>query len=292
MALLNTGPHPEDEDDFEGLPAGAEVLPGYRVVRLLAHGRRIDTYDVHSVERDCRCVVKILRADRLDEERVRAGVLLEGRLLTELTHPHLVRGYEVHQSPVPAIVMQTLTGATLAAVIDDGPLDVVDSARLGLHLVSVLGYLHRKGWLHLDVKPSNIVVEEGRATLIDLSLVGTPGEGRAGAGTRGYLAPEQARGTGLSAATDVWGLAVTLVEALTAEMPHGDEATWDSRPRIPLVHRRAPRPLPPIAGVPEEYDALLRACLARDPGARPTLDDVRRVLTDLVPEVSARAWER
>lgn len=281
MALLKS--LRREEEDFAGIPAGQEVLPGYRVVSLLAHGRRIDTYDVHSVERDCRCVVKILREDRLDEERVREAVLLEGRLLTELTHPHLVRGYEVHESPTPAIVLQTLSGATLAALIDDGPLEVVDSARLGLHLVSVLGYLHRSGWLHLDVKPSNIVVEEGRATLIDLSLVGQPGEGRAGAGTRGYLSPEQARGTGLSAASDVWGLGVTLIEALTGEMPHGDEATWDSRRRIPLVHRSAPKPPPAIPGVPEEYDDLLRACLAVDPAARPRLADVRRVLLGLLP---------
>jgi len=124
-----------------------------------------------------------------------------------------------------------LAGATLAALIDDGPLGVPDTAQLGLHLVSVLSYLHRQGWLHLDVKPANIVVERGRATLIDLSLVGRPGEGRPGAGTRGYLAPEQAVGRGLSSATDVWGIGVTLIEALTGTMPHGDEATWDSRRR-------------------------------------------------------------
>jgi len=261
---------------------GDLVLPGYRVASLLSHGRRIDTYDVHSLERDCRCVVKILRADRREEARVRDAVLLEGRLLTELTHPHLVRGYEVHTSPAPAMVLETLGGATLAALIDDGPLDVPDTAQLGLHLVSVLSYLHRQGWLHLDVKPANIVVESGRATLIDLSLVGRPGEGRAGAGTRGYIAPEQAVGSGLSAATDVWGLGVTLVESLTGLMPHGDEATWESRRRVPLVHRREPRRLAPLVGVPSAYDELLRGCLSRSPADRLTLDEVRQTLRGLV----------
>lgn len=260
---------------------GEMVLPGYRVVALLSHGRRVDTYDVHSIERDCRCVVKILRPDRRDDQRVRDAVLLEGMLLRDLTHPHLVRGYEVHVEPAPALVLETLGGATLAALIDDGPLDVADTALLGLHLVSVLGYLHRQGWLHLDVKPSNIVVESGLATLIDLSLVGRPGTGRPGAGTRGYLAPEQAVGENLSAATDVWGLGVTLVEALTGRMPHGDEGTWDSRRRIPLVHRAAPRPLGRVAGVPAAYDELLRGCLARDPADRPTLDEVRSCLVAL-----------
>jgi eukaryotic-like serine/threonine-protein kinase len=260
---------------------GEMVLPGYRVVSLLSHGRRVDTYDVYSLERDCRCVVKILRADRREDQRVRDAVLLEGMLLRDLTHPHLVRGYEVHVEPAPAMVLETLGGATLAAVIDDGPVAVGDAARLGLHLVSALSYLHRQGWLHLDVKPSNIVVESGLATLIDLSLVGRPGKGRPGAGTRGYLAPEQAVGEKLSAATDVWGLGVTLVEALTGQMPHGDEATWDSRRRIPFVHRAAPRPLERLAGIPAAYDELLRSCLARDPADRPSLDEVRSCLQRL-----------
>jgi serine/threonine protein kinase len=263
------------------LSPGELVLPGYRVVSLLSHGKRLDTYDAYSIERDARCVVKILREDRRDEERVREAVLLEGRLLRDLTHPHLVRGYEVHEEPAPAMVLETLGGDTLAALIDDGPLEVGDSARLGLQLVSVLSYLHRKGWLHLDVKPSNIVVEAGRATLLDLSLVGRPGSGRPGAGTRGYLAPEQAVGENLSAATDVWGLGVTLIEALTGEMPHGDEATWDSRRRIPLLHRSLPPRVDPLPGLPPAYDQLLRACIARDPSDRPTLDDVRACLRTL-----------
>lgn len=275
------------QEKFAPVPSGEEVIPGYRVVALISHGRRVDTYDVYSIERECRCVVKILRQDRRDEQRVREAVTLEGRLLCDLTHPHLVRGYEVHTTPVPAIVLETLGGATLAALIDDGPLDVSDSALLGLQLSSALTYLHRRGWLHLDVKPANIIVENGRARLIDLSLVGRPGAGRPGAGTRGYLAPEQARGEGLSTATDVWGLGVTLVEALTGQMPHGDEATWDSRRRVRHWHRGAPEPVPPLTDLPREYDEILRACLRHDPAARPELAELRRVLRSLAPDTEA-----
>lgn len=263
------------------VPVGREVLPGYEVVGLLAHGRRIDTYDTYSVERGCRCVVKVLREDRRSDERVRAAVLLEGRLTRELTHPHLVRGYEVHEEP-PAFVLEVLGGATLAALVDDAPLAVPDAALLGLQIGSALGYLHRRHWLHLDVKPSNIVVDHGRAVLIDLSLVGRPGDGRRGAGTRGYLAPEQARGTGLGAATDVWGLGVTLVEALTNRMPYGDEATWDSRRRLPVLHRRPPRLsrrlLADVVDLPEDLERALLASLSFDARDRPTLEELMAVL--------------
>lgn len=270
--------------DAETLPPGVvapgeQVLPGYEVVALMTHGRRMDTYDVYSVERDCRCVVKVLRPDRRDEPRVVEATRREGHVLTTLSHPHLVRGYETVEDP-PAVVMEVLAGATLDALLEDDVLALPDVAGLGLQLCSALSYLHRHDWLHLDVKAANVVVDHGRVVLIDLSMVGRPGTGRPGAGTRGYLAPEQALGEGLSPATDVWGLGVLLLESLTGELPHGDEATWDSRRRIPLLHRRAPRPprLPPGL-VPAEVAELLLGCVALDPAARPRLADVKAVLT-------------
>ncbi len=258
---------------------GVEVLPGYRVVGLLTHGRRMDTYDAYDLDRDCRVIVKVLRPDRRHEKRVRRAVLTEGEIVTTLSHPHLVRGYAAFADP-PAVVLETLTGATLAALLEEDELAPPDAAQLGLHLVSALGYLHRHGWLHLDVKPANVVVRHGIAILIDLSLANRFGKGRPGAGTRGYLAPEQARGTGLAPATDVWGLGITLIEALTGDLPYGEEATWDTGRRVPLVPRRVPsRPRRMPTGLSPEFDQLLRACIAIDPADRPTLADARAVLT-------------
>lgn len=262
---------------------GQEVLPGYHAVALLSRGHRVDTYDVRSVERDCRCVVKVVREDRRHEQRIRDAVLLEATLLQRFTHPHLVRGYEVVEHPVPGMVLETLAGDTLDALIEDGPLGAADVAQLGLQLVSVLGYLHRQGWLHLDVKPANIVVENGRATLLDLSIAAPPGDGRAGAGTPEYRAPEQATGLGLSAATDVWGLGVTLFESLTGQLPSGDQAHRHGRGRLRGRHR--PTPPPALeAAVPAGYANLLRGCLDLDPRARPSLHQVRSCLTTLLGE--------
>jgi hypothetical protein len=170
-------------------------VPGYVVVARLSQGGRFETYDVYSPERDCRCILKTVRADRGDQESGRAALLREGMLLRDLTHPHLVRAYEVLETPRAAVVTEILTGATLAALIEEhGPLSTADTVLLGLHLTSVLGYLHHHGWLHLDVKPSNVVVQAGRAVLIDLGIVARPGDGRPHAGTWGYMAPEQSTG--------------------------------------------------------------------------------------------------
>jgi serine/threonine protein kinase len=252
------------------VPAGQQVLPGYRVESLLARGARVDTYDVTSLERDCRAVVKVVRPDRLGEERVRDGVLTEGALLSTLAHPHLVRAYEFVTGPRPAVVLETLPGATLAALIDDGRLGVADTALLGRQLVSVLGYLHRHGWVHLDVKPDNVVVQEGRAVLIDLGLATRPGRIERGMGTDGYSAPEQDAGGTVSAATDVWGLAATMVECVTGA---------------------APGRAPDLTRVPGALRPLLSDCLRSEPTARPALDDVRARL-DALLETTERSRRR
>ena len=264
----------------------ADLPPGFRPVALLAHGRRIDTWDAWDVSRRTRVVVKVVRPDRRSEARVVASMAIEGSIATSLAHPHLVRGYAAFDDP-PSVVLETLRGATLAAEIDHGALALADVAELGLQLSSVLSYLHGHDWLHLDVKPANVVVDHGRAVLIDLSLTGRPGDGRPGAGTRGYLAPEQARGCDLSAATDVWGLGATLLEALTGEVPFGDEGTWDSRRRWPIVHRAMPRSPYGLEGVPVEVRELLTGCVDLVPAARPRLSDVRAGLS---PFVEALPW--
>ena len=257
------------------VPVGDQVLPGYRVESLLARGGRVDTYDVTSLERDCRAVVKVVRPDRVGDERVREGVLTEGALLMALAHPHLVRGYEVVTAPRPAVVLETLPGATLAALVDDRRLGVTDVALLGRQLVSVLGYLHRQGWVHLDVKPDNVVVQEGRAILIDLGLATRPGRIGRGMGTDGYAAPEQDAGGTVSSATDVWGLAATLSECVTGAAP-------GRRPEL----RRVPASLRP----------LLVECLRPDPDQRPTLDQLGRRLDELLAEPPRRlrwtSWPR
>lgn len=252
-------------------------LEQYRPLRRMSEGNRLETWDAYDVERGTRCVVKVVRADRRHEAHVCEAVAREGEIVTMLAHPHLVRGYEVLEDP-PAVVLETLRGATLAAVVEEGPIGLPDVAELGVQLASVLGYLHHHDWLHLDVKPSNVVVDHGRAVLIDLSLAGRPGERRKGSGTPGYLAPEQARGDGLTTATDVFGLGVVLLECLTGEQPFGDEATWDTRPRWPVL--RGPLPAPPeVPGdLPADVRDLLSAMVHRDPAARPRLADVRAVL--------------
>ncbi|CAN5116185.1 hypothetical protein BH20ACT5_BH20ACT5_23560 [soil metagenome] len=83
----------------------AIMPPGYRALGLLHRGNPADVYDAWSEERGSRCVVKTLRTDRPTDRRDLTQLLVEGRLLRRLGHPHLVRAYEVLSDPVPAVVL-------------------------------------------------------------------------------------------------------------------------------------------------------------------------------------------
>jgi eukaryotic-like serine/threonine-protein kinase len=198
----------------------------YQLLEQLASGHSCDTWDAWSEERQCRVIVRT------------GDVRSEGRLLRSLTHPNIVRVYEVHRD---WIVLETLSGATLAAL---PALERDDAIEMGRQLCSVIGYLHRRGWLHLDLKPDNLIADGGRLKLIDFSIAQRPGPVEAGTGTRRWMAPEQEHGGLASPATDVWGIAAVL-RSVGLEYEVADEP--DDRPAVADVLRwldglQSPRP--------------------------------------------------
>ena len=282
----------DDESETWGAaepPLGADELlaPGYPVVEHLRRGRRLDVYDLWSDERGCRCVGKTLRPERADDKLAAASLRTEGLLLATLAHPHLVRGYETvltQSRPRPAIVIETLPGRTLSYLIEQqGRLRPADAAMVGVQLCSVLAYLHRNGWVHLDVKPANIVELGGRVVLLDLSVGRRIGERDTG-GTFDYLSPEQARGDAVTEAADVWGLGVTLYEALSGFAPWADfpsnERHTDGARRYPQLEGRADA-LRTRRRLPAQLTRTVDACLDPDPSSRPTVAEVSSRLVTL-----------
>jgi serine/threonine protein kinase len=280
---------------------GTWLAPGYRVLGHMSRGNRLDVYDGWSVERDSRCVLKTLRPDRADEPSARRALLLEGRLLRRLTHPHLVRAYDIASAPDgrPVLVLETLGGETLSHLLhrlrDAGQrIAPAEVAELGRQLCSVVGYLHRQGVLHRDIKPGNIVADGGRAKLIDLSLVRKPGRCRAGAGTFEYMAPEQARGGPVTAAADVWGIGAVLFAALADQPPFG-YADWTDDvggaiddPGYPQLARRAPL-LAQVHHVPQELALLVDSCLEPEPTARPAVAELTAGFSAWLAGIGTRA---
>lgn len=255
--------------------SGTRLLPGYRVTEHLARGQALDVYAVWSTERGCLCVAKTLRPDRLDNTAERDRLLHEGRLLQRLSHPHLVRGYETHDGPPPTVILETLSGQTLGHLIAHRKraLPADDLVELGAQLASVVGYLHAHHTLHLDLKPSNIVAEAGRARVLDLSHARRPGPCPAGFGTREYMPPEQLTGGHVDTASDVYALGGVLYRAATRRRPFTatarDHAPGLRPPALPLRRRTA---------LPASLIDLITTCLDPHPAARPTLPEILTLL--------------
>jgi eukaryotic-like serine/threonine-protein kinase len=263
----------------EVIAAGAEVAPGYVVVDLLNRGRLLDVYHVWSEERDCSCVAKTIRPDRHDAAG-RLRLLNEGRLLLELIHPHIVRAYELFERPRPILVVETLPGMTLEYLIrEQGRQSTEFVLLLGRQLCSAMAYLHRKGFLHCDLKPGNIVISFGIVRVIDLSLARPPGRGHRGAGTHDYLAPEQARGSFACESADVWGIGAVLWEVATGERAfrRGDP---DS-PGYAQLERRA-QPIARVRRLPAELADAIDACLDPDPAGRPPVGELGAIFDSLI----------
>ncbi|MGW1090147.1 serine/threonine-protein kinase [Streptomyces sp. NPDC002596] len=277
------------------LAPGAIPAPGYEVLAHLARTGWLDLYDTWSEERDCRCVVKVLRPDHRHEEQLRDRLLREGRWLRTFTHPHLVRAYETFESPEPIVVLETLTGETLAHLI--GRLRrrpaATDVALLGVHLCSAMHYLHGHGLLHLDLKPSNVVVDCGHAKVLDLSVARPPGSAPPGVGTFCYMAPEQARGGPLSAAADVWGIGATLYEVAVGDVPFDIGVTTDGTDDSDDTdgeddwYPQLEEPAPPIRSrrrLPRDLATAIDSCLRPDPAARPTISELAAALDATLPQ--------
>jgi eukaryotic-like serine/threonine-protein kinase len=260
------------------LPAGSEIAPGYEVIDHLHRSQALDAYDVWSHERQCRCVAKTLRPDRLGDAGPRERLEREGSMLERFSHSHIVRAYETLARPRLVVILETLTGATLAHLIAHSRrrLGALDIACLGVHLCSAVHYLHGQGILHLDLKPGNVVAgDDGRARVLDLSLARPPGPAHAGIGTRMYMSPEQARGGTLEPPADVWGIGAVLWEAAAGRGAFADEAGGD---RYPQLERRADPIRRRRRRLPTALAEGIDACLEPAPERRPELAVLARRL--------------
>lgn len=259
--------------------AGREVVPGRRVIERLGGGGRTEVYRCTDEATGAPVAVKILRPGRTGEKDVRM-LRREARSLGAVDHPGFPRLLDVGLDQHPAwIVMSQVDGPHLSALVRDyGPIEVEQAIPLARDVADALAHLHESGRVHLDVKPSNIVMGT-RPVLLDLGASRTIERAArlsANIGTLTWLSPEQA-GPGPagvpSPPSDVWGLGISLLYALTGDNPlavRRDEA--DVEPgALAAACRAAARQLP------SALRGVVVACLATDPRDRPTA----RELTDI-----------
>ncbi|MFW6049849.1 MAG: protein kinase domain-containing protein [Myxococcota bacterium] len=216
-------------------------------------------------------VVKQILPELARDPRFVAMFVEEAKTLVQMSHPHIVPVYELGViDGVYFLAMELVEGATLAEILRDGPLVAPLVAHLGLQVADALGYAHgRFGLVHRDVTPRNIMVDgSGHVRLLDFGIaapVSTGTDAERVFGSPGYMSPEQARGEGLDARSDLFSLGCVLFEALSGQraFPGGSRA----EARQALLDAEGPRLQEDAA--PDALRSLVHALLAPDADDRP-----------------------
>jgi serine/threonine protein kinase len=267
-----------------GFAEGDEIAPGRHAVRLLGGGHRYEAWLAWDERLRALVVAKLLRPDQAGDPAARRVLEAEGRMLSRLAHPMLVRSFGAGAGERPHLVLELIEGPRLSTLIRRYGLILEQVLPLALNLCSVLHYLAEERVVHLDVKPRNIIMA-GSPRLIDLSVAREVEQLRAlrsHVGTDAYMAPEQcdpARWGEIGRASDVWGLGVTVHEAFTGELPY-------PRPSRELPHPQLACEPRACDGVPAALEGLLVSCLEPRPADRPTageLGDALEPLVDALP---------
>ena len=255
---------------------GDEIAPGRTVQSLLGGGARFEAYVAWNHRLMTPTVIKILRPDVVDDVRARRSMAKEGAMLASLQHPGLTRLFDMDAGGErPFIEIEYVEGPRLSTLVRrHGRLNPEQAFPLGRQLAATLHFLHSEGYLHLDVKPSNIMMGP-TPRLIDLSVARRVERAHlisGFVGTDAYMAPEQAD-PGLwptiGPKADSWGLGATLYHAVAKRIPHSRGSHEASgAERFPQLVE-SPAPLDPMRHSPG-LEELIMDCLRRDPDARPS----------------------
>lgn len=263
-----------------------ELLAGrYRLERLLGHGGMADVYRAADESGGPPVAIKVVRST--DPELARR-ITREARAVEGFDHPGLVRllGAGVHAEHA-YMVMELVEGPTLAERLRRGPLAPDRCATLGASLAGALAYVHRRGVVHRDVKPANVLLGPGSrvrladfgiAQLLDASAATVTGTTL---GTAAYMAPEQLGHHRVGPEADLWALGAMLLECMTGRR------AFEGTP-AEVVARRLAGDVPSPEGLPAPWRILLSSMMDPDPARRPEAAEVADMLH---APAFARPWD-
>jgi serine/threonine-protein kinase len=210
------------------------VLSGrYRLVTPIGAGASAQVFLADDTRLRRRVAVKLLHAALSDDDAFLRRFRAEAQAAAALNHPNVLAVYDWGEDDVPYLVTEYLGGGSLRAMLDQGRLLSPSQALLvGLEATRALEYAHRRGFVHRDVKPANLLFgDEARLRIADFGLARALAEAAwtepAGAvlGTARYASPEQARGEVVDGRADVYSLALVLIEAVTGQVPFAADTT-------------------------------------------------------------------
>lgn len=255
------------------LVVGERVAGRYRVAEVLGVGAMGAVYRVHDDELDVEVALKALRPELAEDPEVRERFRREIVLSRQISHPNVVRIHDIgHDEGITFLTMDLVEGRSLRSILDaEGSLGAERATEIAAGIASGLAAAHRRGVVHRDLKPDNVLVDEqGAPRIVDFGVAyaaGSAGLTETGmlVGTLSYLSPEQAAGGAVDQRSDLYALGLVFHEMLTGELPFRRSSQQEM-----LAQRMVASPrLDDLGeGVEPRVATALAGLLAREPGDR------------------------
>jgi len=280
----------------------AVLADRYTVERKIGSGGMADVYLTHDIRHNRKVAVKVMHRDLAEFVGVER-FLLEIETTAKLQHPHILPLFDSGAAEGTVFfVMPYVEGQSLRVRLKrERQLPLDDALRITREIASALGYAHRRGVIHRDIKPDNVLFQDGSALLTDFGIALPRKDDEGGArltgsgmslGTPRYMSPEQVAGQEIDTRSDVHGLGVLAYEMLAGQPPFtGATATavlgkvMTESPRPPVEHRRS---------VPAHVNDAIVKALEKLPADRwQTAEEFAEALTTpLLTQRTGSRWTR
>jgi serine/threonine protein kinase len=267
---------------------GDTLSDRYLLSGLLGTGGMAEVFLAHDRMLDRDLALKVLKEHYAKDERFVSRFQKEARSAAALNHPNVVQIYDQGRAEDGRyyIAMEHMTGGSLEdLILRRGPLGASEAARLASQVAEALHAAHRRGIVHRDIKPQNVLLDKaGNAKVADFGIaLAASRTSTSGTnllfGTPSYMSPEQAMGERVGPESDLYSLGVVLYEMLTGTVPFAAEGALAT-----AMKHLTELPLPPRQrnpSVPEAMEALVMELLTKDPedrypSAAQLIEDLRR----------------